>query len=88
MANEAVDSACFGAELAPWVRSTALSSVQRILTGYRCDWLTATDEFYTQERVVRWAGLRLSASSTERTLLSSLLHPDFVAVARACPAIR
>jgi asparagine synthase (glutamine-hydrolysing) len=84
-ANEAVDPACFGAELAPWVRSTALSSVQRVLTGYRCDWLTATDEFYARERVVRWAGLRLSASSTERTLLSSLLHPDFVAVARACP---
>jgi asparagine synthase (glutamine-hydrolysing) len=85
MTNEAVDAGCLGADLAPWARSTAISEVQRILTGYQCDWLTSTDEFYTRERVVRWAGLRLSASSTERTVLSSMLHPDYVALARACP---
>jgi asparagine synthase (glutamine-hydrolysing) len=85
MTNEAVDAGCLGAVLASWARRTAVSEVQRVLTGYQRDWLTSTDEFYTRERVVRWAGLRLSASSTERTVLSSMLHPDYVALARACP---
>jgi asparagine synthase (glutamine-hydrolysing) len=85
MTNEAVDARCLGADLAPWARDTAISEVRRVLTGYRRDWLSCTDEFYMRERVVRWAGLRLSASSTERTVLSSMLHPDYVALARACP---
>jgi asparagine synthase (glutamine-hydrolysing) len=85
LTNEAVDAACLGSDLAPWVRRTALAEVERVLISYQGDWLSATDEFYARERVVRWAGLRLSASSTERTVLSSLLHPDFVALARACP---
>lgn len=85
MANEAVDARCLGADLAPWARGAATSEVRRVLTGYQRDWLSSTDEFYTRERVVRWAGLRLSASSTERTVLSSMLHPDYVALARACP---
>jgi asparagine synthase (glutamine-hydrolysing) len=85
MTNEAVDARCLGTELARWVRSTAIGEVQQVLDSYQCDWLTATDEFYTRERVVRWAGVRLSASSTERTVLSSMLHPDFVALARSCP---
>jgi asparagine synthase (glutamine-hydrolysing) len=85
MTNEAVDARCLGADLAPWARGTAISEVRRLVTGYQRDWLSSTDEFYTRERVVRWAGLRLSAISTERTVLSSMLHPDYVALARACP---
>ncbi len=85
MTNEAVDAGCLGADLAPWARGVATSEVGRILTGYQRDWLTSTDEFYARERVVRWAGLRLSASSTERTVLSSMLHPDYMALAWACP---
>jgi asparagine synthase (glutamine-hydrolysing) len=85
MTNEAVDAGCLGPDMASWVRGRATAEVRHVLEGYHCDWLTAIDEFYTRERVVRWAGLRLSASSTERTVLSSMLHPDFVALARACP---
>ncbi len=55
------------------------------MTGYGCDWLTATDEFYLRERLARWAGLRLTVAGTEQTLLGSLLHPGFIARARACP---
>jgi asparagine synthase (glutamine-hydrolysing) len=85
MTNEAVDAACLGNGLARWGRATTARAVEEVLSGYGCDWLRSTDEFYTWERVVRWAGLRLSASSTERTVLSPLLAPEFVAVARACP---
>jgi asparagine synthase (glutamine-hydrolysing) len=85
MTNESVDPRCLGTEVAGWARAASLDEVRQVLTGYRSDWLTATDEFYARERVVRLAGVRLSAASTERTILSPLLHPDFVAIARACP---
>jgi asparagine synthase (glutamine-hydrolysing) len=83
--NEAVDADCLGPRLARWVQATTIRQVTELLTGYDCDWLRATDEFYTWERVVHWAGLRLSASSAQRIMLSSFLHPDFVGIARACP---
>jgi asparagine synthase (glutamine-hydrolysing) len=85
MTNEAVDAGCLGADLAKSAREITTRRVHDILAGYQCDWLSATDEFYVRERVVRWAGARLSASSTERTLLSSFLDPEFVLQARACP---
>ena len=48
LTNEAVDAACLGADLAPLVRRTALTEVERVLLSYQGDWLTATDEFYTR----------------------------------------
>lgn len=84
MTNEAVTH-CFPAELARRARERVFAELRDIFAGYGCDWLTATDEFYLQERLVRWAGLRLTVAATERRLLGSLLHPGFVAGARACP---
>jgi asparagine synthase (glutamine-hydrolysing) len=85
MTNEAVDPRCMGADVAGWARAACVHEVTQLLTGYRSNWLAATDEFYARERVARWAGVRLSAASTEQTILSPLLHPDFVSIARACP---
>jgi asparagine synthase (glutamine-hydrolysing) len=85
MTSEAVDPGCLGPDMAPWVRGRAIFEVRRALDGYQCDSMIATDEFSTRERVVRSAGLRLSSSSTERTVLASMLDPDFVALARAIP---
>jgi asparagine synthase (glutamine-hydrolysing) len=85
LTNEAVAAGCLGPALAGWARERALARLREIITGYGCDWLTATDEFYLRERLARWAGLRLTVAGTEQTLLGSLLHPGFVAQARACP---
>jgi asparagine synthase (glutamine-hydrolysing) len=85
LTNEAVASRCLGPSLADWARERAFTRLREIITGYDCDWLTATDEFYLRERLARWAGLRLTVAGTEQTLLGSLLHPGFVAQARACP---
>ena len=85
LTNEAVAAGCLGPSLAVWARQQAFTRLREIITGYGCDWLTATDEFYLRERLARWAGLRLTVAGTEQTLLGSLLHPGFVARARACP---
>lgn len=85
LTNEAVCPGCLGPDLAAWARERAVTRLREIITGYGCDWLTATDEFYLRERLARWAGLRLTVAGTEQTLLGSLLHPGFVAQARACP---
>jgi asparagine synthase (glutamine-hydrolysing) len=85
LTSEAVASGCLGPSLADWARERAFTRLREIITGYDCDWLTATDEFYLRERLARWAGLRLTVAGTEQTLLGSLLHPGFVAQARACP---
>ena len=85
LTNEVVASGCLGPSLADWARERAFTRLREIITGYDCDWLTATDEFYLRERLARWAGLRLTVAGTEQTLLGSLLHPRFVAQARACP---
>lgn len=85
LTNEAVAAGCLGPGLAGWARERAFARLREIITGYGCDWLTATDEFYLRERLARWAGLRLTVAGTEQTLLGSLLDPGFVAQARACP---
>ena len=84
LTNEAVACGCLPGR-AGWARELALDRLREIMTGYGCDWLTATDEFYLRERLARWAGLRLTVAGTEQTLLGSLLHPGFIARARACP---
>lgn len=86
LTNEAVARACLGPSRADWARERALIQLREIITGYGCDWLTATDEFYLRERLARWAGLRLTVAGTEQMLLGSLLHPGFIAQARACPS--
>ena len=85
LTNEAVACGCLGPGRAGWARELALARLREIMTGYGCDWLTATDEFYLRERLARWAGLRLTVAGAEQTLLGSLLHPGFIAQARACP---
>jgi asparagine synthase (glutamine-hydrolysing) len=83
--NEAVDPACMGQSRADWARESTLIQLRKIFSQYDTDWLSATDAFYLGERMARWAGIRLSVASTERTLLGSLTHPKFIALAQECP---
>ena len=83
--NDAVDPGCLGPSRAEWAREVTLGLLREIFTEYRTDWLTATDSFYLYERMARWAGLQLSVAAVERTLLGSLMHPEFVELARECP---
>lgn len=84
MTNEAVTN-CLPVDLARWARERLFTQLHDIFATYGCDWLTALDEFYLRERLPRGPGLRLTVAATERKLLGALLHPEFVARARACP---
>ena len=82
--NEAIDPACVGPSRAKWWREITLAQLQKIFSDYNTDWLTATDNFYLWHRMARWSGPRLSVACVERILLGTMLHPEFIALTRAC----
>jgi asparagine synthase (glutamine-hydrolysing) len=82
--NDVIQAECLGRARADWAQEVTVSRLQEIFSGYDCDWLTATDMFYTFQRMSRWAGLNLTAASNERVLLSPLIDPRFVGAAFAC----
>jgi asparagine synthase (glutamine-hydrolysing) len=85
--NDAIETVCLAHSLRAQVRDMALRQLRDIFSAYDCDWLTATDQFYLRERMARWVGTGLSVACVERTLISPLLDPRFVALARgALPA--
>jgi len=84
-ANDAIESACLAPDLRARARDLALIQLREIFAEYGSDWLTATDEFYVRQRMARWVGTGLSVACVERTLLSPMLHPEFVALAHGCP---
>ena len=83
--NEPAETACMSQVGADWVREATLAQLRDVFYRYDRDWLSATGNFYLRERMVRWAGSRLSVASTERILLGSLMHPEFVALVHQCP---
>jgi asparagine synthase (glutamine-hydrolysing) len=82
--NSVVEPGCLGAARAAWAREVTVSRLQKIFNEYDCDWLTATDMFYTLQRMSRWAGLHLTMASTERLLLNPLLDSQFVRTGLSC----
>jgi asparagine synthase (glutamine-hydrolysing) len=83
--NDAIETACLAPHLRAQVRDMTLRQLRDIFAEYRCDWLTATDQFYLRERMARWVGTGLSVGCVERTLISPLLDPRFVGLARGAP---
>jgi asparagine synthase (glutamine-hydrolysing) len=81
--NEAVAAEALDPEFAAWARSTATDELHRIFAGYGPDWLTATDEFYLQQRMHRWAGVLASATSLDRVVVNPMLDDRFISIARS-----
>lgn len=61
-------------------RTRALTELQRIFANYDCPWQEATDRFYLEHRMQRWAGALASASAAERIVMNPMLDPRFLAL--------
>jgi asparagine synthase (glutamine-hydrolysing) len=82
---EPADEAMFDPEYAAATKAATLGRLRSIFVGYDTDWLSATDEFYIQERAHRWVGATLTGACLRYVTLGPLLHPEFLAAARALP---
>jgi asparagine synthase (glutamine-hydrolysing) len=87
LANAVPDNV-FTPEFAAESRHQTHRKLHDIFTGYRTDWLTATDEFYLRERLHRWAGPTVTDAALARVVANPLLDPDIVALARTVPPER
>jgi asparagine synthase (glutamine-hydrolysing) len=83
---EDADETMFDPGYAARTRTATLERMRAIFTDYGTDWLSATDEFYLGERTRRWVGATMTGAGLRNQQHSPLLHPYFVAVARALPA--
>ena len=80
-ANEAVDPDA----LAPSCGSgRGTRAVDRIHADGRSgkDWLAATDDFYLEQRMQRWAGVTETAVCLDRSVVNPMLDDRFIAIAQ------
>jgi asparagine synthase (glutamine-hydrolysing) len=81
--NGAVPLDSLDSGFAKWSRSVAVDVLHSIFNSYGPDWLTATDEFYLNQRMHRWAGVLATANCMDRTIVHPMLDDRFIALARS-----
>lgn len=82
-ANEAIDPAALVADLRRDAREKAIDRIYALMAGTGREWLAATDEFYLDQRMQRWAGVTDTAVCLDRSVVNPMLDDRFIAVARA-----
>ena len=75
----------------PWIRSSSrwarefavgeLYSLSFAATGR--DWMAATDDFYLEQRMQRWAGVTGTAVCFDRVVTNPMLDDRFIDIARS-----
>jgi asparagine synthase (glutamine-hydrolysing) len=81
-ANESVPIAAFGPSVvAP--REAATDDVFRLMSATGEPWFAATDRFYLEQRMQRWAGATETAMCTRLEVANPMLDDRFIAIANA-----
>ena len=81
-ANEAVDPAALAPALREQARERAVDRVHSLMADSGKDWLAATDDFYLEQRMQRWAGVTDTAVCLERSVVNPMLDDRFIAIAQ------
>lgn len=84
-ANESVDPAALAPALAEGARDRAVQRIHDLMASSGREWLSATDDFYLDQRMQRWAGVTDTAVSFDRVVVNPMLDDRFIAVARGLP---
>lgn len=82
-ANEATDPAALAPDLRHDAREHAVDRIHALMADTGKEWLAATDEFYLDQRMQRWAGVTDTAVCLDRSVVNPMLDDRFIAVARA-----
>ena len=80
-ANESVSAQALTPGFLDWAYDFAKAEVRRLLQVTGLPWRAATDRFYLQQRMQRWAGVTDTAVCSERLIVNPMLHPRFLELA-------
>lgn len=81
-ANEAIDPEALPAGLRSGARDLAVDRIHALMAASGKDWLSATDDFYLDQRMQRWAGVTDTAISLDRSVVNPMLDDRFIAIAQ------
>jgi asparagine synthase (glutamine-hydrolysing) len=84
-ANESVSGEALEPAFVTWAREFAVGEVFALSSATRRDWMAATDEFYLDQRMQRWAGVTGTAVCFDRVAANPMLDDRFIAIARSLP---
>ncbi|MCW2739242.1 asparagine synthase-related protein [Nocardioides sp.] len=82
-ANEAVDPAALAAPLREVAEQVAVDRIHGLMAATGKEWLAATDDFYLEQRMQRWAGVTDTAVCLDRSVANPMLDDRFIAIAQA-----
>lgn len=81
-ANEAIDPAALVPSLREGAQDRAVGRIHALMAATGKDWLAATDDFYLDQRMQRWAGITETAVCLDRSVVNPMLDDRFIAVAQ------
>ena len=84
-ANESVSADALDPTFAAWARKFAVDEVFALCAGTGRDWMAATDDFYLDQRMQRWAGVTDTAVCFDRVTSNPMLDDRFIAIVRGLP---
>ncbi len=87
-ANESVSADALDPAFVSWAREFAVGEVFALSSGTGRDWMAATDEFYLDQRMQRWAGVTDTAVCFDRVASNPMLDDRFIAIARSSASSR
>jgi asparagine synthase (glutamine-hydrolysing) len=81
--NEAVSADALEPAFVSWAREFAVGEVFALSSATGRDWMAATDDFYLDQRMQRWAGIVGTANCFNRVASNPMLDDRFIAIARS-----
>jgi asparagine synthase (glutamine-hydrolysing) len=81
-ANESVSAEALDAEFVAWARGFATNEVFALSSAAGRPWMDATDDFYLEQRMQRWAGVTETAVCFSRVISNPMLDDRFITIAR------
>lgn len=81
-ANEAIDPGALAPTLRDGARERAVDRIHELMVTTGKDWLAATDDFYLDQRMQRWAGVTDTAVCLDRSVVNPMLDDRFIALAQ------
>lgn len=84
-ANESVEPEALVPELQADAHAVTLRRIHDLMSATGRSWLDATDDFYLEQRMQRWAGVTDTAVSFDRSVVNPMLDDRFISIARGLP---
>jgi asparagine synthase (glutamine-hydrolysing) len=82
-ANESVSPDAMDPAFVAWAREFAVNEVFALSVATGHDWMEATDDFYLEQRMQRWAGVTETAVCFNRVVSNPMLDDRFITIARS-----